>query len=83
MRKLVKNLRFRKANNKFQRILAKDLKDIQLLNNTLTATDKKSNTHRPSKEEYSDLLQNAITSKYEKTDKHKTANMKCKRSKHH
>ena len=54
--KLVKNLRLRKVDNKFQRALAKDLKGI-------------------SKEEYSNLLQNAITSKYKKTDKRTATNI--------
>ena len=38
--KLVKNLKFRKVDNKFERTLAKYLKDIRSLNKTLTAADK-------------------------------------------
>ena len=53
----------------FQRTLAKDLKGIQSSNKTLTAADKTSNMYRLSKEEYSNLLKNAITSKYKKTEK--------------
>ena len=67
--KLVKNLRLRKVDNKFQRALAKDLKGIRSSNKTLTAVDKKSNIYRLSKEEYSSFLQFAIKSKYKKTDK--------------
>ena len=75
LRKLVKNLRFRKVDNKFQRKLAKNLKGIQSSNKTLTAADKMSNIYRLSKVQYSNLLQNAITSKYKKTDKHRAANI--------
>ena len=67
--KLVKNLWFRKVDNKFQRTLAKDLKGIRSSNKTLTAADKTWNMYRHSKEEYSNLLQNTVTSKYKKTDK--------------
>ena len=54
--KLVKNLKFRKVDNKFERTLAKYLKDIRSLNNTLTAADKTLSMYRLSKEEYSNLL---------------------------
>ena len=67
--KLVKNLIFRKVDNKFQRTLAKDLKGIQSSNKTLTSGDKTSKMYHLSKEEYSNLLQNAIVSKYKKIDK--------------
>ena len=62
--KLVKNLRFRKVDNKFQRTFEKDLKDIRSSNRTLTAAGKMSNMYRLSKGEYSNLLQSAITWKY-------------------
>ena len=75
LRKLVKNLRFRKVDNKFQRKLAKNLKGIRSSNKNLTAADKMSNIYRLSKVEYSNFLQNAITSKYKKTDKHRAANI--------
>ena len=68
--KLVKYFRFEKEDNKFQITLAKDLKDIQSSKKTLTAADRTSNMYRFSKEEYSNLLQNAIASKYKKTDKY-------------
>ena len=71
---LVKNLRLRKVDNKFQSTLAKDLKDIRSSNKTLSAASKTSNIHRFSKQEYSNLLQNAITLKYTKTDKHTVTN---------
>ena len=80
--KLVKNLRFRTVDNKFQRTLAKDLKDIKSSKKTLTAADKTSNMYRLSKEEYLNLLQNAITSKYKKTDTHTTTNINKEGIKH-
>ena len=55
--KLVKNLGFRRVDNKSQRTLAGDLKGIRSLNKTLTAADKTSNMYCLSKEEYSNLLQ--------------------------
>ena len=42
---------------------------------TLTEADKTSNMYCLSKEEYSNLLQNAIASKYKKIDKHITTNI--------
>ena len=73
--KLVKSLRFRKVDNKFKRTLAKDLKGIRSSKKNLTAADKTSDMYRLSKDQYSNLLQNAITSKYKKTDKHRAANI--------
>ena len=55
---------------------AKDLKVIRSSNKTLTAANKLSNTYRLCKEEYSNLLQNVITSRYKKTDKHITTNIR-------
>ena len=63
---LVKNLRFRKIDNKFHRTLAKDMKGIRSSNKTLTAAEKTLNMHGFSKQNYSNILQNAITSKYKK-----------------
>ena len=82
LRKLVKNLRFRKVDNKFQRKLAKNLKGIRSSNKTLTAADKMSNIYRLSKVQYSNLLQNAITSKYKKTDKRTATNINKEGIKH-
>ena len=42
---------------------------------TLTEADKTSNMYCLSKEAYSNLLQNAIASKYKKIDKHTTTNI--------
>ena len=82
MIKLVKNLRFPKVDNKFQRTLAKDVKRIWSSNKTLTAADKTWNMYRLSKEEYSKLLQNAVTSKYKKTDTCAAANINKEVAKH-
>ena len=79
---LVKNLKFRKVDNKFQRTLPKDLKGIRSSNKTLTAADKTSNMYRLSKEEYPNLLKNAITSKYKKTDKDIATNINKEGIKH-
>ena len=80
--KLVKNITIREVDQKFQRTLAKDLKDIQSSKKTLTVADKTSNMYRLSKEEYSNLLQNSITSKYEKTDKNIAININKEGIKH-
>ena len=80
--KLVKNIKFRKVDNKFQRTLAKDLKGIRSSKKTLTEADKTSNMYRLSKEEYSNLLQNSITSKYKKTDKNTAININKEGIKH-
>ena len=54
--KLVKNIRFQKVDNNFERALAKDMKDIRSSKKLLTGVDKMSNMYRLSKEEYSNLL---------------------------
>ena len=66
------------VDNKFQRTLAKDLKNIWQSSKTLTAADKTSNIYRLSKKEYSYLLQNAITSKHKEADRHIATNMNKK-----
>ena len=78
----VEDFRFRKVDNKFQRTIAKDLKGIRTSNKTLTAADNTSNMYRLSKKEYSRLLQNAIASKYKKTDKRTAANINKEGIKH-
>ena len=50
--------------------------------NPLTAADKTSNIYRLSKKEYSNLFQNAITSKYKKTDKRTATNINKEGIKH-
>ena len=79
---MVKSLRFRKVDNKFKRTLAKDLKGIRSSKKNLTAADKTSDMYRLSKDQYSNLLQNAITSKYKKTDKRTATNINKEGIKH-
>ena len=78
----MKSLRFRKVDNKFKRTLAKDLKGIRSSKKKLTAADKTSNMYRLSKDQYSNVLQNAITSKYKKTDKGTATNINKEGIKH-
>ena len=54
--KLVKNLRFQKVDNKFQRMLTQDLEDIRPSNKTSTTTDKSSNMYAFCKKEYPNLF---------------------------
>ena len=63
-------------------MLAEDLKDIRTSKKTLTATEKTSNMYRFSKEKYSNLLQNSVTSKYKKTDKNTAININKEGIKH-
>ena len=51
------------------------MKFIRSSNKTLTAAGKTSNIYCLSKEEYSNLLQNAITSKYKEADRHTATNI--------
>ena len=79
---MVKSPRFRKVDNKFKRTLAKDLKGIRSSKKVLTAADKTSDMYRLSKDHYSNLLKNAITSKYKKTDKRTATNINKEGIKH-
>lgn len=65
---VVKNLKFRKTKNNFQRTLNEDIKSIYSSNKTMTFADKTTNMYRLTKEEHEKLLTNAITSKYKKTN---------------
>ena len=66
---LVKNIKFRTVHNQLQRTLKSDIKLIQQSSKTLTPADKTSNMYRISKEEYSKMRRNAITSTYKKPTK--------------
>ena len=70
--KFAKNVRLQKVSYKFQRTLAKDMKEKQLSKKTFTATDRTSNIYSLS---ICVALQNAITSKYKKIDKHTAKNI--------
>ena len=55
--------------------MLKIAKETQSSSKTLTAPDKTSNMYPLSKEEYSNILQNTITSKYKKIDKQTVTNI--------
>ena len=65
---LVKNIKFRTAQNQLQRKLKSDIKSIQQSSKTLTPADKTSSMYRPTKEEYNKMRRNAITSTYKKAN---------------
>ena len=58
------------------------MKDIPSSKKPLTSADETSNMYRIDNEEYPNLLQNAITSKYKKTDKHRARNINKEGNKH-
>ena len=67
--RMVKNLKFRKVKNNFQNMLREDMKQVQTSKKTLTLADKTSNMYRLNKNDYQNLLKNAITTTYKKANK--------------
>ena len=65
---LVKNVKFRKVKNHFQKKLQHDIKMIRTSGKTLTFADKTNNMYRLSKDQYNMLLNNSITSTYKKSN---------------
>ena len=65
---LVKNVKFRKVKNHFQKKLQHDIKMIKTSDKTLTFANKTSNMYRLSKDQYNMLLNNCITSTYKKSN---------------
>ena len=65
---LVKNVKFRKVKNHFQKKLHQDIKMIRKSEKTMTFTDKTNNMYRLSKDQYNMLLNNFITSTYKKSN---------------
>ena len=65
---LVKNVKFRKVKNHFQKKLQHDIKMIRTSDKTLTFADKTNNMYRLSKDQYNMLLNNSITSIYKKSN---------------
>ena len=65
---LVKNVKFRKVNNHFQKKLHQDIKMIRTSEKTMTFTDKTNSMYRLSKDQYNMLLNNFITSTYKKSN---------------
>ena len=67
--RIVKELKFRKVKNNFQTKLREDMKQVQTSKKTLTPADKTSNMYRLHKNDYQNLLRNAITTSYKKANK--------------
>ena len=65
----VKELKFCKVRNNFQKMLLEDMKQVQTSKKTLSPTDKTSNMYRLNKNDYQNLLKNAITASYKKANK--------------
>ena len=64
---LVKNVKFRKVKNHFQKKLQHDVKMIRTSDKTMTFADK-TNMYRLRKDQYNMLLNNSITSTYKKSN---------------
>ena len=67
--RIVEELKFRKVKNNFQKMLREDMKQVQTSKKTLTPADKTSNMYRLNKNDYQNLLKNAITATYKKANK--------------
>ena len=65
---MVKSVTFRKQRNEFQKKLKQDIALINSTPTTLTFADKTSNLYKLPKEEYHQLLNNAVTSTYKKVN---------------
>ena len=63
---LVKEIKFRRVKNSFQKKLAQDLKNINSSQKTVTPADKTTNMYRLEKAEYQKLLRDSITTTYKK-----------------
>ena len=64
--RIVEELNFCKVKNDFQKMLFEDMKKVQTLKKTLTSADKTSSIYRLNKNNYQNLLRNAITTTYKK-----------------
>ena len=67
--RIVKELKFCKVKNNFQKVLREDMKQVQTSKKTLTPADKTSNMYRFNKNDYENLFKNAITTTYKKANK--------------
>ena len=67
--RIVKELKFRKVKNNFQKMLREDMKQVQTSKKTLTPADKTSNMYRLNKNDYQNLLKNGTTTTYKKVSK--------------
>ena len=63
---LIKNLKFRKVNNPFQRTLHEDIKAINQCDKALIFADKSRNLYEVDKEQYGKLMKDNITKSYKK-----------------
>ena len=66
---LVKEVKFRKVRNNFQKKLSDDIKMITSSSKTLTPADKTSNMYRLETCQYKKLLNDSITTTYKKTNR--------------
>ena len=64
--RIVKQLKFCKVVNNFQKILREHMKEVQTSKKAVTPADKTSNMYKLNKNEYQNLLRNAITRTYKK-----------------
>ena len=64
--KLVTRLRFRRVNCEFQNKLREDIKSTKKSKKVYVSADKTSNIYKTPKEQYENLLTNAVTSCYKK-----------------
>ena len=65
---ILRNIKFRKVRNNFQKKLKDDINQVRASNKTMTFADKTSNVYRLSKDEYDKLINNSITSTYKKAN---------------
>ena len=65
---MLKVIEFRKVKNQFLTKMKNEIKTVKQSKKTLTFADKTSNMYRLSKEKHEQLLTNAVTSNYEKTN---------------
>ena len=65
---VVKDIKFKNAKSDFQTTLQEDIRLIHNSKKAMTFVEKFANMYRLTKEEHNKLLQNAITSKYKKTN---------------
>ena len=63
---MVKTVEFRRTGNEFQTKLKNDMRNMGASGKTLTPADKTTNMYRLSKDQYSQLKANVVTSEYKK-----------------
>ena len=66
---ILRNIKFRRVRNNFQKKLKDDINQVRASNKTMTFADKTSNMYRLNKDEYDKLINNSITSTYKKANK--------------